>query len=471
MSNFNLTTIRPKGFPHASAFNEVRNSLAWALSSLGHKATETENWIDASDTNIIFGAELLAANQPQAIPAGSILYNLEQPSHPCFPKVQAIAKGSRCTVWDYSLRNVKLWAEFGAYARHVPIGYTPNLTVPPAACQDIDVLFFGCMTPRRNKIIEDMHNAGIKVYVSDNCYGGGRDNLISRAKICLNIHHDGRTLFEIVRCSYLMANYKTVITEVSEDDEEYSDLSDGLIRCTYEDIVETVKKTLDDMPFGFYAHQAIARRDYISTVQKALTALSPQEKVAQRYSAGCADGDMKDFLPWLREHAKGTVLEIGVRDGASTSAFLAGLERNGGVLLSIDTQNCEQLFAGHPQWKFIQSSSQNPKLHAPELDVVLVDGDHTRSGYRADLDRYFPLVKPGGLIISHDIDPQPGQTLEDVPRSDFPSMAIREEYFNFCAEHSLVHEELPGKYGLGVMKKSEVIDSDESWQASEAICK
>src|SRR5258708_22885379 len=124
---------------------------------------------------------------------------------------------------------------------------------------------------------------------------------------------------------------------------------------------------------------------------------------------------MKDFIPWIKEHAAGTCLEIGVRNGASTSAFLSGLEKNGGVLLSVDTADCSQLFAGHPQWKFIQTNSQNPKLHVPELDVLLIDGDHTREGYRADLEKFYPMVKPGGYILSHDIDPEPRMTLEEVP--------------------------------------------------------
>jgi hypothetical protein len=41
----------------------------------------------------------------------------------------------------------------------------------------------------------------------------------------------------------------------------------------------------------------------------ALTEFTSQEKVQARYKAGLQYGDMKDFLPWMRERAKGTVLE------------------------------------------------------------------------------------------------------------------------------------------------------------------
>lgn len=473
--NFNLTRIRPKAFFHSSAFTEVMDSLAWALVQLGHTANVTENWFSnlEDETNIVFGAELLAPNQPQSLPPGCIIYNLETPSHPNLAKVQQIVLGSKCTVWDYSLVNVQKWRELGANVHHVPIGYTPNLTrIPKAEVQDLDVLFLGWMTPRRVKIIEDLRAAGLNVVASDKCYGGGRDNLISRAKVCLNVHHDGRNLFEIVRVSYLLANGKCVITETSNDDCEYQDLLTW--RTDYADIVQdasiycqnTSKRTVLEK-HGF---EGIQKRDYVATVKAALSEPTPQEKVAARYKLACESGDMKDFAPFLKGKAHGTVLEIGTRDGASTAAFLSGIQESGsGVLLSLDIDDCGGLFQWHPQWKFIQSDSKNPKLKVPPIDVLLIDGDHSREGYRADLDRFYPLVKDGGIILTHDIKPEPGMTLEDHPGSDYPSRAIREEFFKFAAEHNLVHEEIPGKFGMGMMIKRERVDSDESWQASEAI--
>jgi hypothetical protein len=471
--NFNITTIRPRGFIHSSAFREVIDSLSWALSALGHTVNVTENWLSKEETNIIFGAELLANNQPEAIPAGSVVYNLEQPSHPNLDKVKNLVRGSRCKVWEYSKTNFEMWRELGADVHYVPIGYTQNITrIPGNSAPDIDVLFMGWMTPRRHAIIEALRSAGVSVVASDKCYGGGRDNLISRAKICLNVHHDGRNLFEIVRVSYMLANYKCVVTEVSEDDEEYADLRNpALIRCKYEDIVDTVVATLKKLPYGFYATEAISKRDYIATVKSALTELTPQDKVELRYASACRQGDIKDFAPWIMEHAKGTILEIGTRDGGSTSAFLKGVQQNGGVVLSVDTADCSGLFAGHPQWSFIQTSSQNPKLHVPPLDMVLVDGDHSREGYRADLERFFPLVKPGGLILSHDIAPDPSLTLEALPGSDRPSKYIRDEYFSFAHANNLEHYELPGENGMGVLVKPTCIESEESWQASEALTK
>lgn len=485
MSRFHITTIRPSGFLHTSAFDEVVDSLAWSLTALGHDVTVNPNWLtnDPQATNIVFGAELLSP--ACELPRNTVIYNLEQASHPQMEKVRGLARGLQ--VWDFSLANVHQWLKLGYDARHVPVGFTPNLCRIPQLEKrdmDIDVLFLGWITPRRQAVLDELRASGLHAVSSDHCYRGSRDNLIARSKIVLNIHHDGRDCFEVVRVSYLLANGKCVVSELSRDDEEYRDLHKGFFRVPTTQIVAKCKELIrldlqqlrncrfDDVRPE--ALKAIAQRDYTETVRRALEVKPPQQKVAERYLAACSQGDMQDFAPWLSRHAKGTILEIGVRDGASTSAFLTGLEQNGGVLVSVDVADCSALFAGHPQWKFCQTSSQNEKFKCNEqVDLLLIDGDHTREGFKADLERYYPLVRDGGLVLCHDIRPEPGQTFEDHPGSDYPSVAVGEEYFAFCAKHNLEHEELPGKYGLGVIYKpghAEQTESDESWEASEALC-
>src|ERR1700739_1640183 len=104
MSRYNLTTIRPKGFVHSSAFAEVKESLAWSLTSLGHEVVSSENAFAASGTNIIFGAELISPSQ--TVPTNSTIYNLEQPTHPNMTNVRALATRLHLPVWDYSPRNI-----------------------------------------------------------------------------------------------------------------------------------------------------------------------------------------------------------------------------------------------------------------------------------------------------------------------------------------------------------------------------
>jgi len=167
--------------------------------------------------------------------------------------------------------------------------------------------------------------------------------------------------------------------------------------------------------------------------------------------------DIGHYLPFLREHGKGNILEIGVRGGASTAAFLLGLDVNGGHLYSVDTEDC-RVFAPHANWSFLRANSRDHETvfaFAPaELDVLFIDGDHSREGYTNDLHTYSKIVRPGGLIISHDIDTSsnPNYTIENgYPEA--PSEAIREEYFKFAVDNRYEHYQLPGKIGMGVIVK------------------
>jgi predicted O-methyltransferase YrrM len=45
------------------------------------------------------------------------------------------------------------------------------------------------------------------------------------------------------------------------------------------------------------------------------------------------------------------------------------------------------------------------QLAGQQLDVLYLDGDHSYKGIKTDFEFYSPLVKPGGLIVFHDIVP------------------------------------------------------------------
>jgi predicted O-methyltransferase YrrM len=464
MANFNLTTIRPKGFLHSSAFAEVKDSLAWSLTALGHSVKLTENAFSAGGTNVIFGCELLSPTSP--LPSDTIIYNLEQPWHPNMANVRRLARSHR--VWDFSRSNVERWTAEGYDARHVPIGYTPNLTrIPSSPTQDIDCLFYGWLTPRRLKIISDLRAAGLNVVATDSAYGGARDNLISRSKLVLNIHHDGRDMTEIVRLSYLLANSKAVVTEAGSDTDEYKLMP--VFTCDDSHFVDTCNSVIQSPVtrerLATEGKLWMEKRDYTATVAAALASAQPPapsptaasisnlvggggpaglSRIQERYDRGCLSGDMKDFLPWLRSHARGRILEIGTRDGASTSAFLLGLDdaKDSGYLTSIDIDDCSGLWQ-HTRWTFRQGNSLQTTFPDASFDIVLIDGDHSEAAYTGDLYNAYHWTRPGGLILTHDLVPERGH--------EFYAVQIRERWEAFASQFNLEHYILPGKYGLGVM--------------------
>ncbi len=113
--------------------------------------------------------------------------------------------------------------------------------MPSNVPQDIDVLFYGSMCPRRWNIERDLRKQGINaIFRSFNLWGTERDSLIARAKIVLNIHFHSSCLFEYSRVLPLLSNRKFVISEFSSDQDEYKFLEGGLVFCNYNEILPKI---------------------------------------------------------------------------------------------------------------------------------------------------------------------------------------------------------------------------------------
>jgi cephalosporin hydroxylase len=124
--------------------------------------------------------------------------------------------------------------------------------------------------------------------------------------------------------------------------------------------------------------------------------------------------DIQAHLGLLYSLARGNVVELGTRSGVSTAALLAGVERRGGRVWSVDIDDCAHLYAGHPQWTFWQSSSTDADTvqdiatyHGP-IDLLLIDTEHTVEQVTAELALWAPLMRPGGHICLHDPETFPG---------------------------------------------------------------
>ncbi len=181
-----ISIINPEGFQHARAFQEMALTLYHAFEGLGCSVKIAENTILDGGTTIILGAFLLNPAQSCSLPKSCIIYNLEpldRDSHTLGRHTYEMM--GRLTTWDYSLRNIaKLKELFPAGDfRHAPVGYMPQLTcIPESSLQDIDVLFYGSVNPRRASILNALKQAGLQVASVFGVYGQDRDNLISRSK-------------------------------------------------------------------------------------------------------------------------------------------------------------------------------------------------------------------------------------------------------------------------------------------------
>jgi predicted O-methyltransferase YrrM len=175
--------------------------------------------------------------------------------------------------------------------------------------------------------------------------------------------------------------------------------------------------------------------------------------IRDEFTMRCSLGsDIKQHLPQLHAEASigdAHVIELGVRSGNSTSAFLAGVEEHGGHLWSVDIARPSLPWLNHPQWTLRVGDDLLLADELPDdVDVVFIDTSHHYLQTCAELALYVPKVKPGGVVLLHDVELErpDGAVVTDPP---FPVRVAVDEY---CAANGLTPEYVTGCYGLGVIR-------------------
>jgi len=225
----------------------VAEALHYALLALGHDSLLT-NRLDYDDRHtIVLGSNLLAHYGLEPSP-NAILYNLEQvyeDSPWLTPALLALFR--RHPVWDYSQANIeRLAALHVPRLTHVRVGYSPELTRIAAVPEDIDVLFYGSRSPRRRAVLDSLRARGFRVESLFGVYGAGRDAVIARSKIVLNMHLYEAQVFEIARVSYLLSNGRAVVSERGANPAEDADLASGIAFAAYDELVDRCVELLGD---------------------------------------------------------------------------------------------------------------------------------------------------------------------------------------------------------------------------------
>jgi hypothetical protein len=244
---FAVAIVSPPGYLHSEAFRELAETLHYALLALGHDSLLTDR-MDYNDRHtIVLGSNLLAHYGLEP-PTNAILYNFEQiyeESPWLTPTLLALFRRHR--VWDYSQANIeRLAALHVPQLTHVRVGYSPELTRIAAVPEDIDVLFYGSNSPRRRAVLDSLRARGFRVESLFGVYGAGRDAVIARSKIVLNMHLYEAEVFEIARVSYLLANGRAVVSERGANPAEDADLASGIAFAAYDELVDRCVELLGD---------------------------------------------------------------------------------------------------------------------------------------------------------------------------------------------------------------------------------
>jgi glycosyltransferase involved in cell wall biosynthesis len=235
-----VVPIKPRDNAHAVAFDELVFTLSSGLRDIGCEVdVRSDELLGKEYVNLIIGASLIEPGSE--LPCNSIILNFEQ-AEALKREPYYLERLGRHAVLDYSARNVeRIRQETGNPHVHVlGIGYSPGLTrIEPATVQDVDVLFYGSVNPRRRHVLDGLEAAGLKVKTLFGVYGEERDQWIARSRLVLNMHFYDDKVHEIVRSSYLLSNRKAVVCECDGATEIDAALKDAMACAPYERLVET----------------------------------------------------------------------------------------------------------------------------------------------------------------------------------------------------------------------------------------
>jgi predicted O-methyltransferase YrrM len=178
--------------------------------------------------------------------------------------------------------------------------------------------------------------------------------------------------------------------------------------------------------------------------------------LAQAYTTELGrDSDIVEHLPTFVDvvHAlkATTVIELGVRGGVSTTAWLYAVADTGGHVWSVDVDPtpAHGTFADTGRWTFILGDDCSPEVLAQlprSADVVFIDTSHAYDHTYRELAAYVPRVRPGGLVLLHDTEVLAPDNIG--PQVPFP---VKEAVRDFCAVWQLPWSNDPRCNGLATI--------------------
>ena len=248
----NICIIKPNNYIHSLAYLEIAELLHYSVLELNQNSKISYNFIDINPKvkNIIFGAHLLNDDMINSIPSNTIIFNTEQIEsiNEIWKRRILLLASKGIVFWDYSNHNLDLLhTKLNVKGRLFEIGFQSNLQrIKINENKEVDVLFYGSLNNRREKIINNLLKKNVKVKCLFGVYGKDRDDWIGKSKIVLNLHYYESKIFEIVRIFYLLTNAIPIVSEVDENTKLNNNYLKGIKGSNYEDVEKNILSLLEN---------------------------------------------------------------------------------------------------------------------------------------------------------------------------------------------------------------------------------
>ncbi|MEO1134417.1 MAG: class I SAM-dependent methyltransferase, partial [Cyanobacteria bacterium J06639_1] len=137
---------------------------------------------------------------------------------------------------------------------------------------------------------------------------------------------------------------------------------------------------------------------------------------SQNYGAGVRGKEATQLMTMYersREKHSPVMLELGTRQGKSTTVLLKACDETNGRLVSVDIDDCSDV-AMSERWQFVRSNSTDVEAilaRAPHLadgiDILYVDSLHKREHVEREVMNWYPYLNREAWIFFDDVDANP----------------------------------------------------------------
>lgn len=200
--NFRVVVTRGK---YSRCLDDLANCLTQALRKAGHEAFCTEAW-EGNRPPLCVEIALGAHRESVTLPDYPVvIYQTEVPGSRAFPASFKAKLAKALCVWDSA-------PGYGTGDAIVE----PGLYTTPDAWpghKDIDLLFYGSLSPRRIELLTKLQDAGLAPQVHFNVFGSERNALVDRAKVVVDIKQRADDPNDKTRTFFLDSRGACVLTE------------------------------------------------------------------------------------------------------------------------------------------------------------------------------------------------------------------------------------------------------------------
>jgi hypothetical protein len=400
----------------AGVMDEVEAAMFGCLRRLGHEVTSEAGLLLIEDDCI--NITLCMFRDPRAhaaLIANHIIFNFEQiasTQSTVFVLPDYLKLMRNAFVWDYSKDHCDELQRAGiTRCYHVPLGFCNEFDQQPAYAidwrdKDIDVLFYGTLTPRRNKVIEALRQRGIDVKAigfGNECWDVERQAYIRRSKVLLNIgaFEDAHTL-EVVRLMPWWSAGCAVVSELREDSSRDERFDGAYLAAPYDDLVQACLSLLSDEAAGRRLGQRAAQICRLTSFEDSLAA------------GLAAFADCQKARPGLRVRSEGASPPQRIRvmrnkeDWSHRFVCLSPNEMDEPDLVLDPTVMQNPIHGPHDSWRFGEIYVLPSSLMRVELNRWIEKERHIATL----LDRFSALIASDGELVLRIGDIGSGATID-----------------------------------------------------------